>query len=79
MDSVNATRIMSIRTSKGDGRNVVFILGTTERSLKLVSQHELDLTFDSHLHVALTRAKRKIYFGLVKNNDNIHTKFAKEG
>lgn len=78
-DSVNASRIMSIRTSKGDGRNVVFILGITERSLKLVSKQELDLTYDSHLHVALTRAKKKIYFGLVKNNDDIHTKFAKEG
>ena len=74
-DSIHATRIMSIRTSKGDGRPVVFILGTTERSLKLVSNNENGLVYESHLHVALTRAKNKIYFGLIKNNDNIHSRF----
>jgi len=78
-DSINATRIMSIRTSKGDGRPVVFILGTTERSLKLVSNNEFGLVYESHLHVALTRAKNKIYFGLIKNNDNIHSRFSTIG
>ena len=76
-DSIHATRIMSIRTSKGDGRPVVFILGTTEKSLKLVSCNEIGLVYESHLHVALTRAKNKIYFGLIKNNDNIHSRFSK--
>jgi len=66
---------MSIRTSKGDGREVVFILGATERSLKLVSNHTIGLVYESHLHVALTRAKRKIYFGLIPNNDEIHRRF----
>tara|TARA_B110000977_G_C11075507_1_gene491033 strand:+ start:111 stop:3308 length:3198 start_codon:yes stop_codon:yes gene_type:complete len=74
-DSIHATRIMSIRTSKGDGRPVVFILGTTEKSLKLVSSNVIGLVYESHLHVALTRAKNKIYFGLIKNNDNIHSRF----
>ena len=74
-DSIHATRIMSIRTSKGDGRPVVFILGTTERSLKLVSNNDIGLVYIQHLHVALTRAKNKIYFGLIKNNDNIHSRF----
>ena len=78
-DSVNATRIMSIRAAKGDGREVVFILGVTENSLKLVSNKEKGLVYESHFHVALTRAKRQIYFGLVKNNDDIHKRFSKTG
>lgn len=71
-----ATRIMSITASKGDGRNVVFILSCTEKSLKMVSNNEINLLYESHFHVALTRAKRKIYFGLQYNNDNIHKRFA---
>lgn len=71
-DSIYSTRIMSIRSSKGDGREVVFILNTTESSLKIVSNQEKGLIYESHLHVALTRAKNKIFFGLQKNNDDIH-------
>jgi hypothetical protein len=78
-DSIKATRIMSIRTSKGDGREVVFILGTTEKSLRLVSNNNINLVYESHLHVALTRAKKKIYFGLVNNNDEIHSRFGEQG
>ena len=78
-DSINATRIMSIRSSKGDGRNVVFVLNITEESLKLVSNKEIGLVYESHLHVALTRAKKQIYFGLIKNNDNIHKRFGEKG
>lgn len=78
-DSVNATRIMSVRSSKGDGRKVVFILGVTEESLKIVSNKEIGLVYESHLHVALTRAKNQIYFGLIKNNDDIHRRFAESG
>ena len=78
-DSINATRIMSIRSSKGDGRNVVFILGVTENSLKMVSNKEDGLVYESHLHVSLTRAKKQMYFGLVKNNDDIHERFGKTG
>jgi hypothetical protein len=77
--SINASRIMSIRASKGDGREVVFVLGCTENNIKLVSNQELGIVFQSYLHVALTRAKNKIYFGLTKNNDIIHQKFGSIG
>jgi hypothetical protein len=77
-DSVNATRIMSIKASKGDGRKVVFILNVTEQSLKIVSNKEKGLVYESHFHVALTRAKNQIYFGLVKNDD-IHQRFGETG
>ena len=78
-DSINSTRIMSIRASKGDGRKVVFVSGVTESSLKIVSNKEKELVYESHFHVALTRAKNQIYFGLVKNNDDIHKRFGKTG
>ena len=74
--SINASRIMSIRESKGDGRAVVFILDCTEKSLKLVSNNEKNIIYDSHLHVALTRVEYKIYFGLKNNNDDIYKRFA---
>jgi hypothetical protein len=71
-----ASRIMSIRASKGDGRAVVFILNCTEQLLKLVSNNEKNIIYESHFHVALTRAEYKIYFGLQNNNDDIHKRFA---
>lgn len=78
-DSINATRIMSIQSSKGDGRKVVFALGIIEKTLKIVSNNEISLVYESHLHVALTRAINQIYFGLTKNNDDIHRRFGKTG
>lgn len=78
-DSLNATRIMSIRASKGDGRKVVFVLGVEESSLKRVSNKKKNLVYESHLHVALTRAKNQIYFSLLKNNDDIHKRFGEIG
>ena len=78
-DSIEATRIMSIRSSKGDGRNVVFVLSLTESSLKLLSNKEKGLVYDSYIHVALTRAKKQIYFDLNKNKDDIHKLFIKCG
>lgn len=71
-DSINTTRIMSIRSSKGDGREVVFILNCSESALKIVSKNEKNLLYESHLHVALTRAKKQIYLYYHKNNDDIH-------
>jgi hypothetical protein len=72
-----ASRIMSIRAAKGDGRAVVFVLNCTESNLKMVSNFEKNMVYESHFHVAMTRAKYKIYFGLEENNDDIHNRFAK--
>lgn len=74
--SVKATRLMSIIASKGDGRAVTIILNCNERSL-LKFSYKKNIVYESLLHVALTRAKRKIYFGLEHNNDNIHYRFVK--
>ncbi len=78
--SKSASRIVSIRSSKGDGRKVVFVLGCTEESLKIVSRcKEKNFIYESYFHVALTRAEEKVYFGLVKNNDDIHERFGSVG
>lgn len=75
--SEEATRLMSIRASKGDGRAVVFVLNCTENSLKLLCKGEKNVVYESYLHVALTRAKRKVYFGLQQNKDDIHKRFSR--
>lgn len=78
--SDKASRIVTIRTSKGDGRKVVFVLGCTEQSLKIVSRSDnINLIYESYLHVALTRAKNKIYFAIEQNNDEIHKRFGGQG
>ena len=74
-ESIHASRIISIKTSKGDGRAVVFCLNFTERALKIVSGGEIGLVYESHLHVGITRSKNKVYFGLVHNGDDIHKRF----
>lgn len=73
-ESNESTRIISIHTSKGTGREVVFVLGINEQTLKIFSKKS-DLMYDSLLHVALTRQKKKIYIGVETNNDNIHNRF----
>ena len=74
-ESTYRSRIVSTITSKGDGRNVVFVLNTTEKTLKLVGDNRIGLKYCSSLHVTLTRAKRKLYFQVTANGDHIHRKF----
>jgi hypothetical protein len=83
-ESENATRIMSIHASKGNGCEVVFLLGLSEKSLKIFSKYaglkgvdDSDIIYESLLHVALTRQKEKLYIGLQNNNDDISSRFSK--
>jgi hypothetical protein len=75
--SEHATRILSIHASKGTGCEVVFVLGITESTLKRFSDQGINLVYESLLHVAITRQKKKIYFGVVLNNDNIHRRISR--
>uniref|UniRef100_A0A6C0H820 Competence protein CoiA nuclease-like domain-containing protein n=1 Tax=viral metagenome TaxID=1070528 RepID=A0A6C0H820_9ZZZZ len=76
-ESENATRILSIHSSKGNGSEVVFVFGLTEYSLKKFSNNKNNLVYDSLLHVALTRQKKSLYIGIVNNGDDIYNKFNK--
>lgn len=71
-DSIHSTRIVSIHSSKGDGRNVVFALELQESSLKKYSGMKDSLIYDSLLHVAITRMKSKLYIECA--NDDIGRK-----
>lgn len=70
-ESENATRIVSIHTSKGDGRNCVFVIGMNEKSLLKYSNDNDTLVYNSLVHVAITRAKQKLYIRLINNGDDI--------
>jgi len=80
--SDNATRIVSIHSSKGDGRPVVFVIGVTEKTLKCfcndtnIIDTKPNIIYESLLHVAVTRMKHKLYFGYVANNDDIHRRMS---
>jgi hypothetical protein len=78
-ESEHATRMVSIHSSKGDGRKVVFVIGLSESSLRLFSQVSNNLVYDSLLHVAITRQKEKLYFRLEPNGDDVHNKIVKTG
>ena len=74
-ESEQATRILSIHTSKGNGCEVVFLFGLTEYTLRIYSKEKNNLMYDSLLHVALTRQKKSLYIGIEKNGDDIYNKF----
>ena len=60
-ESAHATRMVSIHSSKGDGREVVFVVGVTDYKLKKFSGISDTLKYDSLLYVALTRMKNTLY------------------
>jgi len=60
--------MVSIHASKGDGREVVFVIGVTESGLNIYSNKNT-LRYDSMLHVALTRMKKTLY--IVHTDDSI--------
>jgi hypothetical protein len=75
-DSEHLSRLVTIKTSKGDGRNVVFVIDCTESALKCMTNQERNLVYESYLHVALTRAKRKLYVTLSQSiQDDISDRF----
>jgi len=77
LESENATRILSIHASKGTGCEVVFVLGITESKLNMFNKNKDKLVYDSLLHVAITRQKKKLYIGINCNGDDINKRFSK--
>ena len=75
-ESEKSTKLLTIHASKGQGCEVVFVLGLSERALKVYSQNEINLTYDSLLHVAITRQKKALYMNIENNEDDIHRRFA---
>lgn len=79
-ESLSSTRIVSIHSSKGDGRPVIFTIGITESALKVFAEKSKkdydnsNLLFDSLLNVSITRQKEILYFFYKNNNDYIYKK-----
>ena len=75
-ESSHATRIVSIHSSKGDGRPVVFVCSISEIELACMDNTK-QLRYESLLHVALTRQKEKLFICYSDNmiNDNIGRRF----
>jgi hypothetical protein len=90
-ESENSTRILSIHSSKGNGCEVVFLLGISEQVLSFFSKDRVNrfndnqitpvdnLVYDSLLHVAITRQKKSLYVAIVNNGDDIFSRFNKSG
>lgn len=75
-ESRYATRLLSIHASKGQGCEIVFLLNATEGALAKFSKGEIDIIYESLLHVALTRQKKKLYIGVQSRmRDDIYTRF----
>ena len=80
--SRDATRLVSIHASKGDGRRVVFVVGLTEAALSRFSDTEVpseSLVYLSLLHVALTRAVRSMHVFLHDLDDDVTRRFVRAG
>lgn len=75
-ESKHATQILSIQSSKGNGRKVVFVVGVSESALRVFSKITGNIVYESLLHVAITRQKEILYFRLEANNDDICKRIA---
>jgi hypothetical protein len=78
-ESENATRMVSIHSSKGDGRPVVILVGLNENTLLYFCEHTGSLIYESLIHVALTRQKQQLYILYDDNGDDISNRMAIAG
>jgi hypothetical protein len=72
--STHSSRIMSIKASKGSGREVVFVLDMNEYALTMIAIAE-SLQYESYIHVAITRQKHDLYIILANATDDIYHRF----
>jgi hypothetical protein len=70
--------MVSIHTSKGDGREAVFLLDISEMSLKRYSGGKEDVIYESLLHVGITRQKKHLIIGITEE-DAIYDRFVENG
>lgn len=74
-ESEEATRLLSIHASKGTGREVVFLIGISEKSLHFYSNKTGSLQYESLLHVSLTRQKKKLVIAITGEYCDIYKRF----
>ena len=76
-ESEHSTRILSIHASKGQGCEVVYLMGLSEEALKIFSKGEINLIYESLLHVAVTRQKLGLRVGLPAKDDDVRRRFSR--
>jgi len=76
-ESRHSTRILSIHASKGQGCEIVYLVGLSESALKIYSKGEINLIYESLLHVAVTRQKLGLRVGLPAQNDDVRRRFSR--
>lgn len=74
-ESENATRIVSIQASQGDGRRVAYVIGLSEWKLKRFSSFNINIKYESLLNVAISRMKEIIRVFLEPKRDDIWDRF----
>jgi hypothetical protein len=75
-ESENATRILSIHSSKGTGCECVYLLGLSEQVIGFFTGGVKNtLVYESLLHVGLTRQKKYLHVGIVRGSDDINKRF----
>jgi len=72
-DSTHSTRIVSIHSSKGDGRKVLFIIGLNDKALIKFGKKN-SLIYESLVNVALSRVKEKLYLFIYPDAKDTITK-----
>jgi len=74
-ESIYATRIVSIHASQGDGRDIAYVVGLTERALKRFSGNLIDIQYESLLNVSISRMKEIVRVFLEPTFDDIFERF----
>jgi hypothetical protein len=74
-ESKDSTRIVSCHSAKGDGREVVFLVGFTEKAITTFSKSNDTLIFESMINVMMTRMKEKLYIQYLPNGDTLHKRY----
>ncbi len=75
--SERATRLVSIHSAKGDGRDHVYVFNLSQYTLEKFTDGEMNGQSESLLHVALTRMKEGIVVGVCDVDDDIGRRFHK--
>lgn len=74
-ESIYATRMVSIQSSQGDGRKVVYAIGLSESALKKFTNGQISLKYESLLNVATSRQKEVVRFFFENTPNDVLDRF----
>ena len=75
--SQHSARLVSIKTSQGDGRKFVFVVGLTEQKLAIFCDHDKEsLKYESMFNVAHSRMKEVLHIYMMPKRDDVYKRYA---